>query len=170
VTHFPPELHGPTLGYLRKQFWYARHDVPTFLRALRRARESGGAVPTSLSLVLEGASTVPDALCVATACAGLAARSPLVAGLGLAGSGFFAARHVLRSATRSGEPPRVVPALMGLGTLKGMARGAGTLAGLADLARPSTRRLLRPRGGASWVPSAPPSPRPSRRWEGSPSG
>ena len=168
VTHAPPELDGPPLRYLRKQFWYARHDVPCYVRALARARAQPGCVSTG-RVLLDGASRLREAAWVASMGAGLLRRSRLGVALPLAAAGASAARQVVGPARRVGEPASDLPALVALAALKGLARGAGTLAGLADVARPSKRHLVRPGGDVSLAPSAPRPLPPSRRRAGSPS-
>ena len=42
VLHNPPELENGLPSYLAKQFWYARHDIPTHALALARAWQAAG--------------------------------------------------------------------------------------------------------------------------------
>ena len=161
VTHEPPEL-ASLLAYLKKQAWYARHDLPAHLRALGRARRDADAWGSANALP-SIAGSARDALWTATLATGLLARAPLLAAAGAAGAGAAAARRAWRIAREAGEPPRMVPVLAAVGAAKALARGAGTLQGLADLARPSVRARLRRGARASMAPSAPaPPPPPSR--------
>ncbi|MEA3201061.1 MAG: hypothetical protein QOE90_2489 [Thermoplasmata archaeon] len=117
VLHDPPEIDGTLAGYLRKQRWYARNDVPAQARAWGRNRAVApirdALVPAAALLLAGGA---------------LLARKPML----LAGA---AAALVARAWGRT-EPAGVETApRLALSLAKETARGVGTLEGLAALAR-----------------------------------
>ncbi|MFA5861393.1 MAG: galactosyltransferase-related protein, partial [Candidatus Thermoplasmatota archaeon] len=139
VLHDPPEVSGSIATYLRKEFWYARHDVAPQLRAVRRASATGGAGSA------EAASGFTYALraaaCAAAVGSGLVA--PELAILGLALASYQSARGVTRTARAAGGiPSHELAAMIAVDACKRIARGAGTLAGLAELARPTKRALV----------------------------
>lgn len=163
VVHAPPEASGTVVGYLRKQYWYARSDVPAQARALRRWRTSRSAAGSSRA-VLGAADALTSAGVAGALGLGAVARSPRLAaaalGLTLAG----VASRVARVARLTSET-RELPARVALLTARRLARGAGTLAGCAQLLAPWKRRALlsapapvglRAAPGAAWraAPSA----------------
>jgi len=135
VVHDPPEIDGSLSTYLRKQFWYARHDVPTHARALARARRGASGSREALPGVL--LSAPPAGLLAAAAAGALGGEAWLVAA-GLAGAAARATRRVLK-----GGAGREALPMIAVATAKELARGAGTLRGLVDLAR------------SSWAPAPP---------------
>jgi mycofactocin glycosyltransferase len=137
VVHDPPEISGSLAAYLRKQFWYARHDVPTHARAIVRGRAGA---PGAREAAAGVAGALPPAGLLAVAAGGALAGSATLALAGLAGCAARATVRVVRAGGRSEAIPRAAVA-----TAKELARGAGTLVGLADLARPRVRdRVSRP--------------------------
>lgn len=154
VVHRPPELHSP-LEYYKKQVWYARSDVPTYLRAFRRARAGAKG---SAGALLQSTEALRDAFCTATLGGGLAAASPAIAGAGLAGTTLLCAHRTLARLRAAGEPARLLPGILAATTAKTLVRGFGTLLGVADLARPSVRRLVRPPEAVSLAPATRPLP------------
>lgn len=154
VVHDPPELSNGLARYLRKQTWYARHDVPAHLRAMARARRDPAAT-ASAGVALGLGAAMRDALWAGLAAGGLLMRSPTLVGAGLVGAGALATRRAWRTVERAGAPARAAPALAGFLAAKSLARGWGTLLGAADLARPRGRRLVRPPAAVSLAPSPP---------------
>lgn len=140
VLHDPPETSSGVRVYLQKQFWYARHDVPAHVQALRRAWRATGPCAGSQ---LAGRGMI-DALGSAgwtlASCGGLAARSGPVAGLALGAILASSAARVGQTLAEIGEGARDAPAMAALDVAKRLARGAGTLVGLGDAALAQRRR------------------------------
>lgn len=157
VLHAPPEIEGRIAAYLAKQFWYARHDVLAHVRALARARRGAGSTPGSQQAV----TGLVDALVRSSTTAGLVGALALRSrGLFLATAGVAlgaSTRRVALTAAKVGEGAREVPKMALLELAKGAARGAGTLVGLAELARPSSLAALRRPAPASWARRSAPS-------------
>lgn len=134
VLHDQPEVRDGLADYLRKQFWYARNDIPAHARALARVEHAKRALPGS-SLAEGGfASACTLAALVAAGALAAAARSPLAAGAALATQAIPAARHIARTAAAIEAPRDEIAAMIAIETCKRLARGAGTIAGLADWA------------------------------------
>lgn len=149
VVHAPPEVAGSLGGYLAKQLWYAKNDVPAHLAAIGRHQRSRTA-PGSASAVVSSWASARDAAILALGVAGVAARSPLA----LAALGWFAfgaARHQARLEAAVGVPELL--ARIAVVTARRGVRAAGTLAGYAALARPGGFAALRP--GEAVAPLAP---------------
>ena len=155
VLHAPPELEGGVAGYLRKQLWYARHDVPTHALALRRAAGARARSRGSMGAVAGGLQALRAALWTGAVAGGALARSPAAIALGLAGATVEAGRRVIEAARELDLGWQEAPAMVAVNAAKVLARGAGTLVGLADLARPDVRALLTPLDAAA--PSARPA-------------
>jgi hypothetical protein len=151
VTHAPPEI-ASAHAYLLKQFWYARHDVPAHLREIRRERAagrgSGGGAPPATGARSGFARALGDAASlVAVAAAPLSLRA---AGVGVAAAAAGGVSKVLRTARGSTSwdfTPLETGAVVALETAKRLVRGAGTLAGLADVALAADSRLGPARAG-----------------------
>lgn len=143
VVHDPPEVSGSFAAYLRKQFWYARSDVPALARWARRAR--GSSVPASTGAVFAATDAMRRAL-LAASCAGTLLLAPRRARLPVALLAAESVRRAMRTARAAEEPPRTAAALALTEAAKTFARGAGTLAGLAGLAWRQAGRSLTPRG------------------------
>jgi GT2 family glycosyltransferase len=134
VWHAPGE-NGGLESYVRKQFWYARCDVSTFVKRGRTVASRLAAGETAA--IRECAPSMRDAGANA---AGLA----LLAGGALAGSGAAAvAGAILLSSvmapalgaiTRYPEAKGAPGVVLKIAALKAAARAAGTLTGLAKLA------------------------------------
>lgn len=154
VLHNPPEIAGTLREYLRKQWWYARNDVPAHARAVTRGARSGGRRPGSAAALLDAGRALQDAALTLAVGGGLAAGSPALAAAGALGAAILAGRDAARCASEVDRDVREVPARVAVGTAKKLVRGAGTLAGLADLARPSRASLLRRPGAVGLVPAA----------------
>lgn len=132
VTHAPPEVDGPVLGYLKKQFWYARNDVPSHWRAIRRWRAQPDAARGSRDAARGLAHALPSAGLLAAATAGAALAEPWLLALGAGGAAVRATRRVRQVGARGKD----VVSMAALAAAKDLARGAGTLRGLVDLALP----------------------------------
>jgi hypothetical protein len=158
VLHATPEVDGSLSRYLAKQHWYARSDVPAHARALARWHASPDAEGSRRGL--HGArDSAQHAAWVLALGVGVALRSPLILGAALVGGAAAAARHVAHSATQVGAGMDELVAMTAVEAAKRLVRGAGTLAGLAQLARP-----VRPlpftlaRGSGPWsAPRQPPA-------------
>lgn len=153
VRHHPPELAGPPRRYLAKQFWYARQDVPAHARALARAWRARGRSPGSTRALAGALDALHASAWLAGAGLGLMLRAPAVVAGTLAGASLTAARHVVHTVADVGEGAWEAAPMVALETTKRLVRGAGTLAGLADLARAGVSRGLTPLVGpsASWA-------------------
>jgi hypothetical protein len=143
VLHDPPEVNGTLGAYLRKQFWYAKSDVATHVRALRAGRRR--ALP-GFSHALGGA-----------ACVGALALSPLLGwrlgAVALATVGAQSLARTSRTLRAAGESMWDAPGMVTLDAAKRIVRGAGTLAGLAEVAlSPEASTPPQPTAGQPVVP------------------
>lgn len=132
VVHSPPEIHASLGVYLRKQFWYARHDVPAHLRAVGRHRRTALAAG-SATATLGAVEALRDGAWTACLAAGMATRSRAIVATALGAAAIASYTRVERAAQSTGErdeTTRRVAVLM----LRRFARGAGTIAGYVDLA------------------------------------
>lgn len=164
VLHEPPEVTGPLATFLRKQFWYARNDVPTHLRALRRARATSS---PGMAGSAEAARGMLHALRDAGSAAAVGSLFfvPELAALGAVALALQSGRSVRRTALQAGESnKRDIAAMALIDAGKRLARGAGTLVGYAELALPKKRALLTSPSTRSWgvAPSLAPRPRAAR--------
>ena len=160
VLHDPPEVAGALAPYLGKQFWYARHDVPAHARAILRARGLGPQARGSH----EALAGLGDALQHSALALGLGAavalRSRTLLGIGAAAAVTTGLRHASRTVAEVGEGARELPRMALVESAKRIVRGAGTLVGLAELARPSTLRVLRRSAPSPWTLPMQPSRQP----------
>lgn len=161
VRHHPPELAGPPRRYLAKQFWYARMDVPAHARALARAWRARGRSPGSTSALAGGLDALHASAWFTGAALGVLLKAPVVVAGTLAGASLTAARHVVHTVADVGEGAWEAAPMVALETTKRLVRGAGTLVGLADLARSRASRRLTPVVSSSWA-RAPALPEPIR--------
>lgn len=157
VTHAPPEVGGSLAPYLGKQLWYARHDVIAHARAVRRVVHRRPQLPQgSAAGALDALRSLENVAWLGVILGGVAVRAPVVAGLGAAALLTRAAKRAAEAAREAGDvSPRVLVAATAIDAAKSVLRGAGTLLGLADLARPSRRELVRLPAAASLAPRAP---------------
>lgn len=153
VKHEPPEVAGSLATYLRKQFWYARNDLPAHALAVRRARAAGVPLLGSQQAIAGVRSAARRATWTALAGAGILARSPLILVGALGGAAITSARDVTRTVREVGADTTEIARLAAAETAKRLVRGAGTMAGALDLARPRMRRALRRAGSAAKVPA-----------------
>ncbi|HVL88139.1 MAG TPA: glycosyltransferase [Candidatus Thermoplasmatota archaeon] len=123
VEHDPPENEGYS-SFLRKQFWYARNDVPVLLR---RARGANGPGRRSAREFLGGALYHAASLALLGSVVGAPAGAVLWGG--------WALRRALMVRRRNAYARGRVAHLAAHFALKSLARGAGTWVGLADVAR-----------------------------------
>lgn len=131
VIHAPVEI-ATWRTYLRKQFWYGRSDVQTFVK---RAGRMASRVRRGRAVALRPFLTVlTPALFHAAGAAGLAAGLLGSRRAGAAGAGLLAlhALHRTRRAVAQGLPVVDSPWFWGIGLVKGATRGAGALAGVLD--------------------------------------
>lgn len=142
VLHDPPEIGGAVAGYLRKQFWYARNDVPAHARAISRAARSSEARAGSGAAILGSMNALGNAGWVGLLAYSVARGRPRAAAAAGAGLALQSARVVARSAAGVAGASRDLPGMIVVQAAKTLARGAGTLVGLADLASPSGWRHL----------------------------
>lgn len=149
VVHNPPEIAGPIHAYLKKQWWYGRNDVPAHARAVLRGTRAGGARVGAAAALLDMGTSLRDAGLALALVGGALARSPLAMAAGAGGAALLAGKSVVRAgrATRTPLALSEAPARVAVGAAKTLARGFGTLAGLAELAKPERAALLRPGGG-----------------------
>lgn len=159
VLHDPPELYGAPWPYLRKQYWYARNDVPTHVRALARAASSPDARAGSAAAISGSFDALSHAAPAVAIALGLAAPRTAAAGIGLAFG--RAVRHAWRNVVSLGEGWADLPAIVAVQTAKSLTRGVGTLAGLASLADPREWGSFRARE----IGAGPARPQPSPRAE-----
>lgn len=159
VLHDPPEVEEPLAGFLRKQFWYARHDVPAHARAVRRSWRARTALPGSALAVAGLADALQNSTWTMAAGLGLALRSRALVGGALAGATIAGARHASQAVASVGEGERELPRMAIAEGAKRLVRGAGTLVGLAELALPRTWRALRSAEPSPWTPASAASPR-----------
>lgn len=159
VLHDPPEVVTSIASYLRKQFWYARHDVPTHANALARAWRQRGTNAGS-RLALNG--MIDAALlstCTLASAAGAVGRAPIVLAASVGGTLAASASRLGRTAFALGEGLAEIPAMAALDAAKRLVRGAGTLVGLAELAWkpwPGDVTIGAVRGELAWdAPRAP---------------
>lgn len=157
VLHDPPEIDGPLRHYLAKQFWYARNDIPAHVRAIGRAWRANGRAPGSEQAIAGLLDALHHSALVAGAGVAAASRSRALL-LATAGAALVSStRNAAQTVARVGEGPQEVPRMAILGAAKRLARGVGTLVGIADLARPSRIRALRRPAPIAWSPRSAPS-------------
>lgn len=153
VLHDPPEIRASVAAYLRKQFWYARHDIPAHASAIRRAWLANGHAAGSRRAV----AGVFDALERSTFTAGLTAsllgRSPKLFAASIFAATLSSAGRIAQTAAIVQDGSRETIQMASIETAKRLVRGAGTLVGIADLAMPGERE---PRYGARAWRTAPP--------------
>lgn len=143
VRHNPPEICGAPIRYLSKQFWYARQDVPAHARAITRAWRTRGRSCGSTRAIAGALNALQSSAWLAAAGIGLALRSPLVVTSTIAGASIAAARHVVETVAEVGEGAREAVPMAAVEATRRLVRGAGTLVGIAELARPRAWRDLR---------------------------
>lgn len=138
VLHAPPELAAGLGVYLRKQYWYARRDVPAHARALGRAWRAGRMGPGARAALTGFGSALGRSAPLAAATAAVMRRAPWVAGAALAGIAARSTRDIRESVRAVDGERREVARMAAVDAAKNVARGAGTLVGLAQLlaARP----------------------------------
>lgn len=162
VLHDPPELQGSLPRYLRKQFWYARHDVPAHARAILRASRAFEPTPGSMAALVGGADALGHSVAALAAAAGVARGSPSLLAAGLGAAAVRAARHAWESTSMLGEGWRELPAIAAIQTAKALTRGAGTLVGVAELADPRAWRVFSASGAAGLASTRAPDARADR--------
>lgn len=141
VIHDCPELRAGVHTYLAKQFWYARRDWPSHLRAIGRARAAPHATPGSRAAVMGARHALEAAAWTLLVAGGLAAGAPRVAVAGIVGLLARAAAPSWRTATRAGDARAALPMTL-LSAAKQLARGAGAIVGLVAFARAAERRAV----------------------------
>lgn len=124
VVHDPPE-NARYASHLRKQFWYGRHDLPALLKHAGAPLDS----PPRRAARSFLRSSVLDAAAVSLLASIVAAPAGLALLLG------SALRRAQAVASARAEARDHVPHLVAHFALKSLARGAGTLRGISDLAR-----------------------------------
>lgn len=149
VLHAPPEVQGTLVGYLAKQFWYARSDVPAHALAFARWRARPEASGSRGALVGARGSFQQAAFVLGIGL-GVALRSPGLVGAAFAGIVASSARDVARSLSAVGAGAEEVLTMTGVESAKRLVRGVGTLAGVARLALPAALPALSARGVAAW--------------------
>lgn len=146
VLHAPPELGDGFSTYLRKQFWYARHDVPTHVQALARASRSDTNARGSHAAAWGLVEALGNSTLVAGVGLAIALRSGRLLSGALAAAAMVAARRTAATVRAVGEGDDERARMTAVEIAKRAARGLGTLVGLAELARPSSWSLFT--GGA----------------------
>ena len=154
VTHRTPDVAGSLATYLRKQFWYARHDAPAHARAICRTLRPAVDAPGSRNAVTGMLRTTLDVTLAGAIVVGAATRSPALAAAGLVGAGALASWRTVRAARGAAAPFDEVPEIAAVNTLKALTRGIGSAVGVLELARPSRWHYLRSGGGTTLVPRA----------------
>lgn len=162
VVHAPTEQRAAR-PFLEKQLWYARHDVTTWarrvLRTASRLRRGERAVLAQPAAVMR--QTVANATMAALLLAMPWSRAAGAAGLALTAVWIAERVRSARGILAPADTPRFAAAV----AVKGLVRGAGNLAGLAETlwrmprVRPETRAFrpgLTRRAGAPREPAAPP--------------
>lgn len=146
VLHDPPEIRSTLTTYLRKQYWYARHDIPAHARALQRAWHANGPLHGSTQATTGLLDALQGTAWTLATLTSLTLHHPTLLAATLTGITLTSARRVTHAIQEIGAGKTDIPAMIAITTAKRLTRGAGTLTGLAELAlRPQLHLLDAPR-------------------------
>lgn len=152
VLHDPPEIRSDLATYLRKQYWYARHDIPAHARALQRTWHANSPLPGSTQATTGLLHALHHSAWTLATLATL--HKPHLLAATLTTITLATARRITRTTHTIGEGTPEIPTMTAIHAAKTITRGAGTLTGLAELAlRPQLRLLDAPRPARAMTPA-----------------